>query len=158
MSGWAGLAVDLVIILILIGGIAQFRTPLGARRGNLTAALALLLALAIVVWRHRLMDPWVIAAMLAVGAVVGLIVARRVNMIQIPALVAFQHGAGGVAAFLVSFVELTRRPGELSAVALVSGLLGLVIGAATFSGARRGEGRIAPSADDVPAPGTGLTR
>jgi len=150
VSGWAGLAVDLVIILILIGGIAQFRTPLGARRGNLTAALALLLALAIVVWRHRLMDPWVIAAMLAVGAVVGLIVARRVNMIQIPALVAFQHGAGGVAAFLVSFVELTRRPGELSAVALVSGLLGLVIGAATFSGSMIASGKLANRLKQTP--------
>jgi NAD(P) transhydrogenase subunit beta len=75
----------------------------------------------------------VILALLAGGAA-GWLVAVRVNMIQIPAMVAFQHGAGGIAAMLTSFVELTRGSGNLSAVGEFSGLLGIVIGAATFSG------------------------
>ena len=150
MTGWGGLAVDLIIILILIAGIAQFRTPAGARRGNLTAAGALAFALAVVVWRHRLMDPLILIPMLVVGAAVGWIIAQRVSMIQIPALVAFQHGAGGVAAFLVSFVELAREPGEVSGVALVSGLLGLVIGAATFSGSMVASGKLANRMKQTP--------
>ena len=60
--------------------------------------------------------------------------ARAVNMVQIPAMVAFQHGAGGVAAFLVSFVELTRSGPGLAPVNALSGILGLMIGALTFSG------------------------
>ena len=45
-------------------------------------------------------------------------------------MVAFQHGAGGIAAFLVSSVELLRGA---SGVARAAGILGLVIGAGTFS-------------------------
>ena len=150
MSAWREVAIDFVIILVLIAGIAQFRTPRGARMGNLTAALALALALVVVVWRHRLMDPAILIPVLVVGALVGWLVAHRVNMIQIPALVAFQHGAGGVAAFLVSFVELIREPGQLGATAEVSGLLGLVIGAATFSGSMIASGKLSNRLKQTP--------
>jgi len=74
---------------------------------------------------------------------VGGLVAMRVNMIQIPAMVAFQHGAGGIAAFLVSFVELTRDQGELGLVAQLSGILGIIIGAATFSGSMVASAKLA---------------
>jgi NAD(P) transhydrogenase subunit beta len=53
-------------------------------------------------------------------------------MTGIPAVVALQHGMGGVAAVLVSAIELTRGIAE-PAVVKVSGLIGLVLGAATFS-------------------------
>ncbi len=66
----------------------------------------------------------------------------RVSMIQIPAMVAFQHGAGGVAAFLVSYVELTREAMAVTGVEEVSGILGVVIGAATFSGSMIASGKL----------------
>src|SRR5690606_3852396 len=77
---------------------------------------------------------WVVALSSLAGAIVGVIVAFRVDMTGIPAVVALQHGMGGVAAVLVSAVELTRGGGaELPVAGKVSGLTGLVIGAATFS-------------------------
>jgi NAD(P) transhydrogenase subunit beta len=72
-------------------------------------------------------------------------------MIQIPAMVAFQHGAGGVAAFLVSFVELTRDSAEvLSTVGEISGILGLIIGAATFSGSMVASGKLSERLRQTP--------
>ncbi|GIK10751.1 MAG TPA: NAD(P)(+) transhydrogenase (Re/Si-specific) subunit beta [Phycisphaerae bacterium] len=131
----SGLWIDLGIILILIAGIAQFRTPRAARRGNLTAAVALLCAVVVVLARHGVLHVPLVVIMALLGSCLGGWVATRVNMIQIPAMVAFQHGAGGVAAFLVSFVELTRDSAEpLTQTAEIAALLGLVIGAATFSG------------------------
>jgi len=131
----SGLWIDLGIILILVAGIAQFRTPRAARRGNLTAAAALLGAAIAVLYRHGVLEPPLVVIVAVLGSCLGGWVATRVNMIQIPAMVAFQHGAGGIAAFLVSFVELTRDSAEpLSRSAEVAALLGLVIGAATFSG------------------------
>jgi H+-translocating NAD(P) transhydrogenase subunit beta len=136
--------VDLCIILILLGGISQFRTPRGARFGNLAAALAILCALVVVLSRHHLTGVWLIVVFAAVGAVLGSLVAARVNMIGIPAMVAFQHGAGGVAAFLVSAVELTRMAGRPAPpVGVASALLGLIIGAATFSGSMVASGKLA---------------
>lgn len=140
----AGLWIDLAIILILIVGIAQFRTPRGARTGNLTAVLALLCAVVAVLYRHGVLEVPLVVVLALLGSLVGGWVATRVNMIQIPAMVAFQHGAGGVAAFLVSFVELTRVSAEpLARTAEIAALLGLVIGAATFSGSLIASGKLA---------------
>ena len=135
--------VDFLIILILIVGIRFFRTPKGARRGNLLAAFALALALVVVLVRHPILDPAIVLIALLVGSVLGLWVAMKVSMVQIPAMVAFQHGAGGVAAFLVSYLELTRHAETLSTTGTVSGYLGLTIGAATFSGSMIASGKLA---------------
>jgi len=143
MSSGATLLIDLSIIVLLVLGIAQFRTPPGARRGNATAAAALLLAILLVMYRNAILDPVLLAAALVAGGAIGALVAARVTMIQIPAMVAFQHGAGGVAASAIAFVELTRGGAPVSVVGEVSGFLGLVIGAATFSGSMVASGKLA---------------
>ena len=76
------------------------------------------------------------------GTVLGWLVAERVNMIRIPSLVAIQNGAGGLASFLVSFVELVRGAEHLGLTAEISGFLGLVVGAATFSGSVVAAGKL----------------
>ncbi len=135
--------IDLLVILILISGIRLFRTPRSARGGNLLAAFALALALVVVLVRNPILDPAIVLTALLLGSVVGLWVAMKVSMVQIPAMVAFQHGAGGVAAFLVSYLELTRHADALTVTGRVSGYLGLVIGAATFSGSMIASGKLA---------------
>lgn len=102
------LLIDFTIIAMLIVGIALFREPRKARFGNWTAAFALLCALTLVLYRNGVIDVGTVLIALLIGVIAGDVVARAANMIQIPSIVAFQHGAGGVAAFLVAFVELTR--------------------------------------------------
>jgi NAD(P) transhydrogenase subunit beta len=127
------LLIDLIVILFLIAGIWLFREPRRATSGNLMAAFALTCAFILVLCRNGIMDAGIVVISLLGGAIAGYAVARTVSMIQIPAMVAFQHGAGGVAAFLVSLVELTRSTHTLDAVSEISGVLGLTIGALTFS-------------------------
>jgi H+-translocating NAD(P) transhydrogenase subunit beta len=143
MTSWWKFTAEAVVILILIAGIWQFRYPKMAKLGNLTAALALVLALVAVIYRNGVLDPAIVVGVLLVGSVVGSVVAVRVTMIQIPAMVAFQHGAGGVAAFLVSTIELIRSSATLSTVGLVAGILGIMIGAATFSGSMIASAKLA---------------
>jgi proton-translocating NAD(P)+ transhydrogenase subunit beta len=128
------LLIDFSVIIILIMGIWQFRHPRGARIGNLMAAFALLAAFVLVLYRNGVVDVGTAIFALLAGAITGYAVARAVNMIQIPSMVAFQHGAGGVAAFLISFVELTRDAHTIDLVSEISGVLGLTIGSLTFSG------------------------
>ncbi len=143
MTSALSLAIDAAIIIALFAGFAQFRVPDRARRGNATAAVALLCAAAIVLFRSGVGSPVVVAVALLIGSAIGWAVAMRVTMILIPAMVAFQHGAGGVAAFLISFIELWRgSAGGLEEVARVSGLIGLVIGAGTFSGSLIASGKL----------------
>ena len=150
MGNWTTILVDLSIIVLLVIGISMFRTPRGARRGNATAATALLLAIALVLYRNAVLEPAILVVALLIGGVVGTIVAMRVTMIQIPAMVAFQHGAGGVAACAIAFVELTRGGAPSSVVGEVSGFLGLIIGAATFSGSMVASGKLSGKLKGTP--------
>ncbi|HOS90711.1 MAG TPA: NAD(P)(+) transhydrogenase (Re/Si-specific) subunit beta [Prolixibacteraceae bacterium] len=142
MDNWLDLVIDLIIILIFLGGFTRFRTPKGARAGNFSAAFALALAVIVVIIRHRIMQPHIVMIALLIGSAAGWYVASRVKMIQIPAMVAFQHGAGGIAAFLVSFIELTRNTLPGFGIEKISGLLGLTIGALTFSGSMIASGKL----------------
>lgn len=143
MTSGFSLLVDAAIVITLFVGFAQFRAPKGARRGNMTAAVAFMCAVGVVILRSGVQNPAVVIAAILAGAVVGWAVAMRVTMIQIPAMVAFQHGAGGVAAFLISFIELWRGSAVgLEAMPKISGFLGLIIGAATFSGSMIASGKL----------------
>lgn len=150
MANWWKMGADASVILILILGIWQFRYPRMAKGGNLMAALALALALAVVVYRNGVVDPAFVICLLLVGSAAGWVVAARVTMIQIPAMVAFQHGAGGVAAFLVSTVELIRGSVVLPTAGLVAGVLGVMIGAATFSGSMIASAKLADRMKSAP--------
>ena len=142
MGSLLRLATDLAIILLLIGGIALFRARRSARAGNLLAAFALLCALGVVLCHNRILEPAVVVPALAAGALVGTLVAARLRMIHIPAMVACQNGAGGLATCLVAFVAMQRGAFELGAVNGVGGILGLALGAATFSGSLIAAGKL----------------
>jgi NAD(P) transhydrogenase subunit beta len=143
--------IDLGIILLLISGISQFRTPRRARVGNLLAAAALGAAIVVVLVRYSVGSIGLVIVAAVVGAIIGSVIAWRIGMIQIPAMVAFQHGMGGLAALLISYVELTRQGAELlEPVANASALLGMITGAATFSGSLVAAGKLANRLRQIP--------
>ena len=144
------LLINFSVIAVLIVGISQFRTPRGARFGNLTAAFALLCAFILVLYRNGIIDTGTVVISLLGGAISGYATARAISMIQIPAMVAFQNGAGGAAALLVSLVELTRDAPPLDLVSAISGVIGLAVGALTFSGSMIASAKIADKIKQAP--------
>lgn len=120
------LLIDLAIVVLFLAGVAQFRNVRGARLGNLTAAFALVCSVVFVLYRNRIIDPAYAGIALVAGSAAAWWIAARVTMVQIPAMVAFQHGAGSVAAFLVAYQELTRSGGSGSALSTISGYLVLL--------------------------------
>ncbi len=143
MDSLARGASDAAIVLLLLAGVALFRSPRTARWGNGAAALALGAAIALVLRRNPVgAVTWLILA-LAAGSALGLLAAYRTTMLRIPGMIAFQHGAGGLAAVLISLVELwPGRVANLPALGQVSGLLGLAIGSATLSGSLIASGKL----------------
>jgi H+-translocating NAD(P) transhydrogenase subunit beta len=151
------LLLDLSVIAILLAGIHRFQSPVSARSGNQLASLALALGVVLALWRSGTAHPLLLAVAALAGAAVGWRLAMRVTMVQIPAMVAFQHGAGGLAAALVAYVELEVAGHGVLDVGRLSGLAGLLIGAATFSGsmiaAAKLSGRMRPTPRILPAHG-----
>ncbi|GAB6143530.1 NAD(P)(+) transhydrogenase (Re/Si-specific) subunit beta [Desulfocicer niacini] len=99
-------------------------------------------------FRHPPQHPYILTGALLIGSLAGIWLVTRISMIQIPAMVAFQNGAGGLASFLIAFVELMR--GNLNVVNEISGLLGLVMGAFTFSGSMIAAGKLANKLNQTP--------
>lgn len=152
------LVLDFCLIGVLIVGIWLFHRPAEAKYGNLTAAAALACAMGLVIYRYGIMHPFVVVICLLVGGVIGIWVARKITMIQIPAMVAFQNGAGGIAAFFLSFVELMRGAGQMGAINEMSGLVNLAVGSLTFSGSMVAAGKLAGVLKQTPTILTNHTR
>ena len=75
-----------------------------------------------------------IVAVLVVGAVIGTPIARKVEMTQMPELIAAFHSFVGMAAVLVGFNSFAAPEGQGGSVHMVEVALGVLIGAYTFTG------------------------
>ncbi|MDO8106820.1 Re/Si-specific NAD(P)(+) transhydrogenase subunit beta [Isoptericola sp. b441] len=132
--------------IMFILSLAGLSKPTTARMGTLTGMVGMVLALAATVVdslyksahepnRHSVgVTLALIVAVLAFGALVGTPIARKVEMTQMPELIAAFHSFVGMAAVLVGFNSFIAPDGEGGAVHLVEVALGVLIGAYTFTG------------------------
>ena len=117
-----------VCFILALKGLSSPRT---ARRGNLVGAAGALIAVVTVFLSTKLDNiPWILAA-IAIGSAIAAPVARRVQMTQMPQLVALFNGVGGGAAALVALLELDLAEESWVRVAIVFTVL---IGAVSFAG------------------------
>ena len=124
-----------VLFILALGGLSTNDT---ARRGNLFGiigmAIALVVTIAAFVTRHF---EWLIAIMIA-GGIIGFILSRRVQMTQMPELVAILHSLVGLAAVLIgiaNFLDATvQYSGVEKTIHEIEIYIGVGIGAMTFTG------------------------
>jgi len=126
-----------ILFILSLGGLAN---PETARRGNLFGMIGMTLAVLATVLGPRVTAagiPYIIGA-LAVGGGVGLFAAKKVQMTQMPELVALMHSLVGLAACLVGFASYVDSSVEFSgaekSIHEVEIYIGILIGAVTFSG------------------------
>jgi NAD(P) transhydrogenase subunit beta len=128
--GWTALLylAAAVCFILALKGLSSPRT---ARRGNAIGAAGALVAVVTVFLSAKLGNIPLIIAAIAVGAAVAVPVARRVQMTQMPQLVALFNGVGGGAAALVAVLELghSEDPWVRLAVAFT-----MLVGAVSFAG------------------------
>lgn len=117
-----------VCFILALKGLSSPKT---ARRGNLIGAFGALVAVITVFLSMKLDNiPWILLA-IAVGSAIAAPVARRVQMTQMPQLVALFNGVGGGAAALVALLELAHTDDPWIRLAIVFTLL---VGAVSFAG------------------------
>ncbi len=124
----------LVAAAAFIIGLKRLGSPRTARSGNTIAAAGMLMAILV-----TLIDAdvsWgVLGAGLAVGAVLGGVVAIRVQMTAMPQLVAAFNGFGGAASALVAGAVFVRaETPSLPTETILTMILSVAIGAITFTG------------------------
>ncbi len=124
-----------IFFILALGGLSTQET---SRRGNLFGmlgmGLALIATLTGIVTGHYL----IVFGGLLIGGTIGLILAKKVAMTQMPELVAILHSLVGLAAVLVGFANFmdhsTALSGAERTIHDVETYLGVLIGALTFSG------------------------
>lgn len=121
------------LFILTLKGLSHPRT---ARRGVILGALGAAIATFAVFFSGIPMTNLaLILATLVVGSAIGLIAARRVEMTQMPQMVALFNGVGGGAAALVSVIEFTETdPGDQSKIILAATVFTVVVGSVSFSG------------------------
>lgn len=135
---WAQLAY-LVAAVCFILALKGLSSPKTARRGNLIGVGGAALAMITVFVAEPLHHQGLIIAAMAIGLAVGVLGAFRVQMTQMPQLVALFNGVGGGAAAIVAAVEVAEslgRPGHVppGPVALIAGAFTILIGSISFAG------------------------
>ncbi|MBV5308752.1 NAD(P)(+) transhydrogenase (Re/Si-specific) subunit beta [Chromatium okenii] len=126
----------LVAAVLFILGLKGLTHPSTARRGNVYAMFGMLLAIAATLLGRDVQSYGFIIAGIAGGAVIGIIVALRIQMTAMPQLVAALHSFVGLAAVLVGIGTFLHKQeaGLLNAVLMGEISAGVVIGAITFTG------------------------
>src|SRR5579859_5446439 len=126
-----------ILFILSLGGLSN---PETSRRGNLYGMVGMAIAVAATVFGPRVtLDgvPWIVLAML-IGGSVGLFAAKKVQMTQMPELVALMHSLVGLAACLVGFASYidssVQFEGAEKSIHEVEIYVGILIGAVTFSG------------------------
>ncbi len=131
----------LVASICFILALKGLSHPSTARRGNLFGmigmAIAVVVTLALVYSNTK--NIGMILAGIAVGGVIGAVIARRVQMTQMPELVAAFHSLVGMAAVLIAIAAVHNPASFGLPVPLPTGnmlelFIGTFIGAITFSG------------------------
>ncbi len=136
------IAATVLFILALSGLSNQERARRGNWYGISGMAIALLATVLGVVTRHYT----ILLVALLVGASVGIVLARRVQMTQMPELVAILHSLVGLAAVLVGFANFMEPSMQLVGVEQtihdIETYLSILIGAVTLSGSMIAFGKL----------------
>lgn len=144
----------LLAAIFFVIGLKLLSHPESARRGNLWAAAGMLLAMITTMFLPREGAPGVtipsgnliiILVAIAIGSVVGAVIARRVKMTAMPQLVSFFNASGGAASALVALIEFSNPENPSALVTL----LGLVIGSIAFSGSMIAFGKLNGNIKDI---------
>ena len=124
-----------ILFILALGGLSKQET---ARRGNILGMVGMGIALLVTIIGLVTRNFELLFGAMAIGGIIGFLLAKRVEMTQMPELVAILHSLVGLAAMLVGYAnflsDATEYIGIEKTIHDIETYLGILIGALTFSG------------------------
>ena len=124
-----------VLFILALGGLSN---PETARRGVVYGIIGMTIAVAATVLGVVTANRTLLVGGVVLGSVIGIVLARRVQMTEIPELVAILHSLVGLAAVCVCYANFMGHSGPVSgaekAIHDIETYIGVLIGAVTFAG------------------------
>ena len=133
--------VNLCSAILFILSLKGLSSPKSASKGNILGVLGMALVLCSVYFYPNINNKLLILLGIAVGGVIGTIVAVKIRMNAIPQLIAGFHSLVGLAAVMIAIGAFINPEhygigiaGSIHISSLIEIVLGALIGAVTFSG------------------------
>ena len=140
-----------ILFILSLGGLSNQET---ARRGNIYGIVGMAIAILATILATQIDSYLILLGAVAVGGIIGVYVASKVEMTQMPQLVAMLHSFVGLAAVLVgvaSYMDPTSNlQGVEKTIHEVEIFLGVFIGAITFTGSIIAFGKLQGSISGKP--------
>ncbi len=124
-----------ILFILALGGLSN---PEKSRRGNLYGIIGMAIAVLATILSDVVTSYVIIVIAMAIGGSIGYVLAKKVEMTQMPELVAILHSLVGMAAVFVGYANFMDPTAEFSGaektIHEVEIYVGILIGAITFSG------------------------
>ena len=136
-GGDAATALYIVAFSLFILGLKQGTHPTTAKRGNMIAAAGMAVAVVTTLLLDGMGNWGLIVIGLAAGSAIGFIASTRVQMTQMPQMVALYNGVGGGAVALIAWSEIRHGislGGPVPLEELIPTLFAAIIGSVSFWG------------------------
>jgi len=126
----------LIASMTYILGLKMLGKPETARRGNLIAAAGMSIAILGTIFFYQGEVPTfiyvLIGTAIAIGTILGWMIAKKVAMTKMPELVSLFNGMGGASAALIGLIEFEHYTGKTLSIATI--VAGIIIGSISFAG------------------------
>jgi NAD(P) transhydrogenase subunit beta len=139
-DNWTGFAYLIAAVLFILA-LRGLSNPESARKGNMFGIAGMVIAILTTLATTGVVSYWMIILGIAIGGGAGAFIALRIQMTQLPELVAAFHSLVGMAAVFVATAAFYHpeaynigTAGHIHTGSLVEMSLGVAIGAITFSG------------------------
>ena len=119
--------------VLFILGIKKLSHPKTARSGNFLSACGMFVAIISTLIANDNIDLQMIVLGMIIGSAIGALFAQKVEMTQMPQMVAIFNGFGGSASALVAAAEFLNS-GSISTFTLSSIMISIFVGTLTFTG------------------------
>ncbi|WP_371193791.1 NAD(P)(+) transhydrogenase (Re/Si-specific) subunit beta [Glaciecola sp. SC05] len=126
-------AVYIISVILFIVGLKLLGHPASARKGNFLSAIGMLVAILATLLNERIISYELIIVSIVVGSMIGVVIAKKVEMTSMPEMVSLLNGVGGLASLMVALALLLNNS-QLSTYLILIALLTSLIGSITFSG------------------------
>ena len=141
-----------IFFVLSLGGLSKQET---ARRGNIYGIVGMTIAIAATFFSGKIENFQLLVPLMLGGAVIGAVLAKRVEMTSMPELVAILHSFVGLAAVLVGMASFLDPSHDLlegvnRLIHDVEILLGVFIGGVTFTGSVVAFGKLRGSLSGKP--------
>ena len=124
----------LLSAICFIYGLKMLSHPKTARNGNIFASAGMLIAIVATVFLGTDLDLKMIGIAMIIGSIIGAFFAMKVEMTQMPQLVAIFNGFGGGASALVASSEFLKYGSDSTFFLIISITLSVLVGTLTLTG------------------------